>query len=414
MSNTFKLVQYVNNETVVRFVNKLRIGKTAYRDGFEKDFMRLPFAIGRSVDYRMEEQYLASDGLDSTSTAQDINQDIRTLTIDQAKHIKITMDSLELTLDRQRDQPYLDMHLNPITKTLANTVEGQLSDVLKNGSYHVVGKPGQGITNQSMINFARGKMEKLAVPDDGRRYVAMNVDDSISMANGMANYFNNKVNSSVITDGYLTNLSGFDLFESVYAGRHTSGVGDTTDPDANGLIACGQIAATVSNGSVITLKTLANSTNGVLLKGDIIQIEGVYSVNPISKRSTGDLMTFTVTDTSVNSDGSGNATVNVTPAIIISGAKQNVTGALNLNTAVSLYSSHNYNLAYHSKGIVFCAPPLVKLEGGVISSVATSKDWAIALRYMKYANGDKASQNDKMDIIWGAQANGEYIVRVIS
>lgn len=412
-NNTIKLTSYVSNETLIYFVNMLRIGKTSYRN-FEQDFKKYPFAIGRAVDYRMEEFFVASDGLDSTSTNQDVIQATRQLVIDKAKHVKFSFDMFNLTLDRQEDSPYMDKHLKPAARALAEIIETNLAQEMLNSSYYVVGTPGQAITNQNLINIARGKMVKHAIPDEGRRFVAMNVDDSVSMTNGMANYYNKPVNEAALTEGYLNHITGFDLFESVFTQRHISGTGDGTAA-VNGLIAFGAINADVANGaSSIVVKSLPNSTAGVALKGDVIQLVGINSVNPTTKIDTGEVFTATVTDTSVTTSGSGIATVNLSRPIYFSGNLQNATLQPQANGVLKLYASHNYSLAYNSRAIVFAAPKLKDLDGGVITSTAFSPEWVLSLQYLRYANGDKSEQANKLQTIWGQKANGEYIVRVMS
>lgn len=413
MANVTKLTQYVSNETLVYFANMLRIGKTSYRN-FEEDFKKYPFAIGRSVDYRMEEFFTASDGLDSTGTNQDVIQTTRQLTIDQSKHVKFSFDLFQLTLDRQEDKPYMEKHLKPAARALAEIIETDLTRQMLYDSYLTVGLPGQPMTNNNLINFARGKMEKFAIPNEGKRFVAMNVDDSVTMTNGMANYFNKPVNEQALTEGYLNHINGFDLFESVFTQRHTSGTGDGTAA-SGGLIGFGALNADVANGATsIVVKTLPNSTNGVALKGDIIRFVGINSVNPTTKLDTGDLLTGVVTDTSVNTNGSGIATVNLGRPIYFSGPNQNVLTQPQTNGVLKLYASHNYSLAYNSRAIVFAAPKLKELEGGVISATAYSDEWNLALQYLRYASGDKSEQANKLQTIWGRKANGEYIVRVVT
>jgi hypothetical protein len=60
--------------------------------------------------------------------------------------------------------------------------------------------------------------------------------------------------------------------------------------------------------------------------GDVFTLPLVFSVNPVTKQSTGSLMQFVVT-ANASSDGSGNLTAIISPAIITAGPFQNVTAA---------------------------------------------------------------------------------------
>ena len=78
MANTFQETQYVLDDVFVRFWNSLAFARTANRN-LEGDFKNLKFATGQTIDYRLEERYLAGEGATAVSEAR--VQVIRPLTI---------------------------------------------------------------------------------------------------------------------------------------------------------------------------------------------------------------------------------------------------------------------------------------------------------------------------------------------
>ena len=68
---------------------------------------------------------------------------MRPLTIDTQFHTMVEFSGFELTFDRARDQPYLDMMLNPRAKSLANLVEQFIATTnFQKQVYQAVGTPG--------------------------------------------------------------------------------------------------------------------------------------------------------------------------------------------------------------------------------------------------------------------------------
>ena len=84
----------------------------------EGDFKNLRFATGQTLDYRLEERYLAGEGASATAEAR--VQIIRPLTISKQFRTMIEYTGFNLTFDRARDEPYLEMANAPRAKRLAN------------------------------------------------------------------------------------------------------------------------------------------------------------------------------------------------------------------------------------------------------------------------------------------------------
>ena len=78
MANSFQTTQYVLDDVFVRFWNSLSFARTANRN-LEADFKNLTFATGQTINYRLEERYLAgefklSDFITHTMSLDKINE----------------------------------------------------------------------------------------------------------------------------------------------------------------------------------------------------------------------------------------------------------------------------------------------------------------------------------------------------
>lgn len=413
MSNVFNESQYVLDEVFVRYVNYLAFAKTANRN-LEADFKNLKYATGQTIDYRLEERYLGGEG--ATATSESRVQVIRPLTIDKQFHSMVDFSGFQLTFDRARDQPYLDMMLNPRAKRLANKVEKFIaSDRFQKQTYQAVGTPGVAIDFET-ITLADAYMTELAIPEDGNRYLANSPRVSAALSVDLKDSFNMTVNRGALMDGFIGHLSGFDFFKTNFLTRQIAGVGQTGGSPPTGF----KLGGIVTNGPITGGNTIAVSgvaaSQVVFKEGDIIEIDddaGVFMINPESYEALEQRAQFVVT-ADVTSDGGGLASIPVNPTIVISGARQNISAAIPNGAQILLSRDHNVSIAYHNQALVFAAPAIKELKGGVEAMTSYSDLYKMAITYTLGADIRNYLQLDRLDIICGVEINPEFAVRIRS
>lgn len=415
-ANIFEVTQYVLDETFVRYVNYLNFAKVANRN-LEGDFKGLKYATGQTMNYRLEERYLGGQGATATSEAR--VQVIRPLTISQQFHTMVEFTGFELTFDRARDQPYLDMMLNPRAKTLANLTEKFIATQnFQTQVYQAVGTPGVPI-DFTTITATDAYMTELGIPEDGNRYFANSPSVSAGLSNALYQVFNMTVNRGALMDGFVGHLSGFDFFKTNFLVRQVAGTpGATGGTPPTGYVAAGTITGgPISSGNSLTVTGLSTNAAQVLFNvGDIITIDssaGVFMINPLTYTPLSQTAQFVVT-AQVVADGTGNATIPVNPTIVVSGARQNISAAI--PNGAQLYSaiSHNVSLAYHNQAVVFAAPPIKELKGGVEAMTSYSDLYKLAMTYTLGADIRNYIQLDRLDVICGVAINPEFAVLVMS
>src|ERR1700724_302465 len=99
MANTFKTTSYVLDDIFVRFWNSLQFARTANRN-LEADFKNLKYATGQTINYRLEERYLAGEGASAVAEAR--TQVIRPLSITKQFRTMLEYTGFDLTFDRAR------------------------------------------------------------------------------------------------------------------------------------------------------------------------------------------------------------------------------------------------------------------------------------------------------------------------
>lgn len=413
MANVFQTTQYVLDEVFVRFVNYLNFAKVANRN-LEGDFKGLKYATGQTINYRLEERYLGGRGATAVSEAR--VQVIRPLTIDTQFHTMVEFNGMELTFDRARDQPYLDMMLNPRAKTLANDVEKFIaSENFQNAVYQYVGTAGVPIDFNTVL-LADAYMTELGIPEDGNRYFANPPRVSAQLSNDLHNVFNMTVNRGALLDGFIGHLSGFDFFKTNFLRRQIAGLGQAGGSPPTGY----KLGGIVTNGPITGGNTISVSgvvaSDVVFKKGDLITIDeasGVFMVNPLTYESLETTAQFVVT-ADVTSTVGGTADIPVSPTIVISGARQNISAAIPNGAQILLVDDHNVSIAFHNQAVVFAAPPIKELKGGVDAITTYSDLYKLAMTYSLGADIRNYIQLDRLDVIGGVAINPEFAVIVIS
>lgn len=412
MANVFRETQYVLDDTFIRFWNSLSFARTANRN-LEADFKTLRFATGQTLNYRKEERYLGGEGATATSEAR--VQIIQPLSITKQFHQMIDYTGFNLTFNRARDMPYLEMANAPRAKRLANMVETFIASEFQKKTYQAVGTPGVAITLNTIYDADR-YMTQLAIPEDGKRYVGINPYDAQSLNNDLKSSFNPTVNTGALIDGFMGHLSSMDFFRTVFLQRQISGAGQAGGSPPDGF----KLAGTVTNGPItggntISVTGLVASTL-VFREGDIIEVadaSGVYMVNPLIYTSLRQRAQFVVT-ADVISTGGGTADIPVNPEIIIDGARKNISAAIPNGAQMLLRNDHEVSIAYHTQAVVFAAPPLKQLRGGVEAATSYSDLYKLAMVYTLGSDVRNYQELDRMDVICGVAINPDFAVRICS
>lgn len=411
--NSFQVTQYVLNDVFVRFWNSLSFARTANRN-LEGDFKNLKYATGQTVNYRLEERYIGGEGATAVEEAR--VQITRPLTIEKQFHVMLGYNTNELTFDRARDEPYLEMSNAPRAKTLGNKVEKFICTTkFQKQVYQAVGTPGVAM-DQSLIFDADAYMTELAIPEDGKRYAAISPRTSASLNNSLFNVFNMSVNTGALIDGFIGHLSGFDFFKTNFLTRQIAGTGQA----GAGAPAGYQLAGTVTNGPISSGNTIA--VTGLVASqatpfnpGDIITVaaaNNVFMVNPLTYDPLAQTAQFVVVS-STASDGGGAATITVSPSIISTtgNALQNISAAIPNGAQLYMAQSHNVSIFYHTQAIVFAAPPIKELKGGVEAVTSYSDLYKLALTATLGADIRNYQQLDRVDVLSGVTINPEFAVR---
>ena len=392
MANAIITPTIIAKEAVMQLENNLVMGNNVYRE-YKKEFVK----VGDTVNVRMPVDFTVTDG--ATRSNQDVVEKNTNIVVDQRKHVSWKFTTQDLTLSIE---DYSERYIKPAMIRLANTVDASLTNLYKK-VYHAAGTAGTTPATFAALGAVAQKMDEMGVPTDSRKLV-LNPAAHWSLADALKTLNTSKSVEDFIRKGYLGTLAGMDILGDQNIKSHTKGTATGT-PLVNGA-SQNVTYASRTNGADLWSSSLVtdgwtNSVTGILKAGDIITIAGVNSVNPISKESTGALQQFTVL-ADVNSDGSGNATLSVSPPIISSGVMQTVSAAPADNAAITVVASHAANLAFHKNAFALVTCPLELPDSAGFKGRESHN--GLSVRVVKDYDIDADEEIIRLDILYGVKA----------
>ncbi len=322
MPNVFQFVDWVGNASLRRLTNRLCIADFFSKD-YEEDYTQ-SFAVGETVRVKYPQRMLIRDGF--TYSPQPINRRVTTITVDQPFGVDFEYDSIDKALKMERgEQWFEDQYINPSMDQMAQEIDSRASLFGYQHSNNIVGSLKTTPTDTSIAGAARQRMIENACPPGMYRLITT-PGAMTSIVNGSLTQFNPQdVISKMFKDGYFGDARGFTWFESMSLYQHTAGVWQTP---AN-------VTVNVSGQSGTSLNI--NCTSGDTFKvGDVFNIAAVNNVNPSTRRSTGVLRQWVITQdfTATGSTGTIQISGGDGQGIVGPGDQYQNVDALPLNTAL--------------------------------------------------------------------------------
>lgn len=395
----------VTHEMLREFQNNLPFLRNVVIE-YEDRFANSGAKIGDTLSIRRQNAFEAASGA-VISSMQDATDRTVPLVVDQQFHVPMAFTSAELGLKVDR---FKERYIAPAARALANKVEAYALDKAYKSVSNTVGTPGT-IPNTIKTYLSAGqKMDESAAPVDGMRNLIITPGMQTEIVDALKGLFQSSEQiKKQYVSGRMGTAAGFDWMMSQVARTHTVGpLGGT--PLVNG--------ASQTGATLVTDGWTASAASR-LKKGDVFTIAGVYALNPLTFDSTGALRQFTVT-ADVSSDGSGNASIPISPSITTTGAYRNVSGSPADNAALTILGAGNtvtpVGLAWHKQAFAFAAPALPNVkEDGASCYRSIDKQTGISLRITRQYDITNDRVICRVDVLCGfATLNQDFACRIQS
>lgn len=382
MANTLLTPSVIAAQSLRILRNKMVVGGLVHRS-FKKEFVK----VGDTVTIRKPVKFSVSDG--ATRVNQDVTETSTSIVINKRKHISWNFTTSDLTL---KIEEYSERYIEPALNSLADQVDLDLL-ALASDVYNAVGTPGTTPNAFSILGDAAVKLDNEAVPSDMRSTV-LNPAANWAMADALKGTLNADMNKDFIRKGKLGHVAGADVYGVQNISRITTGPKGGTPLVNTG----GQTGS-----SLITDGWTAAAAQRVAV-GDVFTIASVFAVNPVNKASTGQLRQFVVTANG-SSDGAGNLTISIAPAIATSGPYQTVTAGPADNAALTFLgtasTAYPANLTFHRDAFALVTVPLELPRGAAFKARAQAD--GLSVRVINDYDIDADTDIIRLDILYGVK-----------
>jgi hypothetical protein len=385
MSNSVLTPTQVTRKALMILHQKLNFIGTINRQ-YDDSFAQSGAKIGDSLKIRLPNQYTVRTG--KTIDVQDTTESSVTLQVATQKGVDVNFSSAELTLSLD---DFSDRILDPAMSVLAANIEADAMSMFKD-VYNQTNGNGAAQTFTNILNARKILTDNLA-PQSGR-VVNLNTQAQVDLVDALKGLYQDSSEiAAQYREGKMGRTSGFEFYENTLWPSLTSGsevAASSSTITVNGSNQTGS-TLTVTNGSSKTLK-----------QGDIITLVGCNRVHPETKNDTGVAQQFVVT-ADLSSSGTQ---LSISPAIVITGATQNVTAAPTTAQVIKKIgvasAAYQIGMAYHKDAFAFATADLVMPKG--LDFSARSVQDGISLRIVRQYDINNDNLPCRIDVLYGYKA----------
>jgi hypothetical protein len=375
MTNTILTATAVTREALRVLHQKLNFVGSITRE-YDDSFARKGAKVGDTLKVRLPNQYVVRSG--ASLAAQDTTEQSVDLKVQTQKGVDLNFTSIDLTMSLD---DFSERIIEPAMSVLAATIEADAMSMYKD-VYNQVNNQGSPATFAKILQGRKILVDNLAPL--ANRTANLNTQDNVDLVDALKGLFNDRATlSKQHREGFMGRTAGFDFMENTLWPSHARS-------GANGAYLINGASQT---GATLSVDTGANAPAA----GDVFTIAGVFRVHPETKQSTGILQQFVV--------GAGATTTSwpISPAIVTSGAQQNVSGSPADNAAITIAgtasTSHGISLAYHKSAFAFATADLVMPRG--VDFAAREVFDGVSMRIVRQYNISTDQFPCRLDVLYG-------------
>lgn len=380
MTNTFNTIQgapgIIARAAAKMLSDELQFCKSIAKADPQDYSGKNGYSAGDTIYISKPARFLPQDTFDITSTQQAIVEEKVPLVLDTISTIGVNIDSFEYATKIALEET-LKRVVKPAVQSIAQDIESRFLVKAKNAVYNTVGTPGSTTYDTDLVLSARERMNKFLCPKTtDQRFCLFESTAMRSAVNARKGLFQSATNiSEQYKNGYIGQSDGVNWMENELLPVHTNG-NDVTFEVSTTVVTEGATQIVVEG---LTL------TTGTVTKGTTFTIAGVYAVHPITKTQYPFLQQFVVT-ADATANGSGIATLNVSPAIYTSASAglQNVSafptdGATCTVQTGSASTGYTNTFAFHKDAFRMVSVPLIMPTKAEIAVQETYQGITVAI-----------------------------------
>lgn len=401
MGNDIKVLTFITREMLRQVKNNLQFVRNISGEDLAGRFTESP-KKGETISIRKPTRYVGRTG--ETYSAEDYLERTVDMVVQSTEGVDITLTNRELMF---RLDDIAERVVKPAAESLANKIDRNCLALAYKAVGNAVGAPGTIPTALKTYNQARAKMSWEGTPQDSSHSLLITPDMQVEVVDTLKGLFQD---SSAVASQYQTGMMGRAVGAKWYECQNL--VTHTVGPLG------GSPTYTSGTGPIVTGGWTAAAA-ARLKAGDVFTIANVYAVNPYTRQSTGSLRQFVVT-ADFSSDASGNGSVSISPAIVTSGAFQNVNAAPVGGAAITVLGAANavtpVGFRFHKEAFLFASFDQPN-PGGAVQFVRTETDpeTGLKIRFIRDWDTVNNKQLNRFDVVYAfGTAFPEFACRVQS
>lgn len=389
MTNTLVTCSIVAKEALAILENMVSFSGMVNRD-WEDEFtgnQSRGYSPGQTINIKRPPRYTYRSG--RVAVPQATVETTVPLTLSQGG-CDLNFTSLERTLSLQK----LEDKLQAALATVGNEIDRQGLQLARQATYNTLGTPGTLPNTQALalgaVTGINQRLDEMAAPRDKQRGLIMGPALNAAAIQGFAGLFNagDKI-SKQFGSGMMVDSLGLAYAMDQNVDTHVNGTQAVAGTNISGANQTGAAVTVVALGGTIT-------------KGTVITLPGVYAVNPQSRVSTSVLAQFVVT-----ADLAAGATsIPISPAIVTSGAFQNVTASPTSGAPFTIFGTasgaYQANVGFHKDAFTLAMVPMWAPPGGKgVIDVAQETYKGFTVKVTEFYDGVNDNSIMRLDVLFG-------------
>jgi hypothetical protein len=401
MANNLLTISMITNEALMVLENELTFSSEVIRN-YDDQFAVTGAKIGATLNVRRPGRFIGTTG--PALNVEDFNETSVPVTLSTQFHVdtQFTSQDLALSLDM-----FSDRVLKPAVAAIANNIDFAGTTMAKNNTANIVGTAGSPPTSLLTYLTAGAYLDSEGAPRDGRRSCIVEPFTGATIVDSLKGLF---VPNDKIGQQYQKGMMGRDSAGMNWK-MDQNIVSQTFGSYSTATLACATTTATgfLTTGwaSTSTIALTATTATAGLKQGDVIQIAGVYAVNPQNRQAYGSnkLRNFVVT-ADVTVATSGTTSVTVSPAVITAGQFQNVTiPTTSATAAVTPFDKTGavspQNIVMHKNAFTLATADLELPDGVHFAGRASDKELGLSMRIVRQYTINNDSIPTRVDVLYG-------------
>jgi hypothetical protein len=401
MANNLLTISMITNEALMVLENELTFSSEVIRN-YDDQFAVTGAKIGATLNVRRPGRFIGTTG--PALNVEDFNETSVPVTLATQFHVdtQFTSQDLALSLDM-----FSDRVLKPAVAAIANKIDFDGTTMAKNNTANIVGTAGSPPTSLLTYLTAGAYLDAEGAPRDGRRACIVEPFTGATIVDSLKGLF---VPNDKIGQQYQKGMMGRDSAGMNWK-MDQNIVSQTFGSYSTATLACATTTATgfLTTGwaSTSTIALTATTATAGLKQGDVIQIAGVYAVNPQNRQAYGSnkLRNFVVT-ADVTVATSGTTSVTVSPAVITAGQFQNVNLSTTSATAVvtpfdKTGAVSPQNIVMHKNAFTLATADLELPDGVHFAGRASDKELGLSMRIVRQYTINNDSIPTRVDVLYG-------------